>query len=139
MAKDPNKKKDQRSRLLPVASVLQSVLGSGRSPLSEQFTHWKLMRCWPEVVGEQISKSTQPVGYYKGRLYIWVRSSTQMQELRFIVGDLKEKINKYLGREYVKFIQMTLDMKTVPRDAKGQEELNQALNKVTAYEPPPES
>jgi hypothetical protein len=107
MARDPSKKKDQRSRLLPVANVLQSVLGNGKSPLSEQFTRWKLWRCWPEVVGEQISKGTQPVGYYKGRLYVWVRSSTQMQELRFIVGDIKDRINKYLGKEYFKFIQFT--------------------------------
>lgn len=130
MARDPNKKKDQKSRLLPVANVLQTVLGNGRSPLSEQFTRWKLWRCWPEVVGEQISKNTQPVGYYKGRLYIWVRSSTQMQELRFIVGDIKDQINKYLGKEYVKFIQFTLDMKSVPNESRGQDSLNEDFNKI---------
>ena len=135
MAEGPNKKKDQRSRLMPVANVLQSVLGNGKSPLSEQFTRWKLWRCWPEVVGPNIASSTQPVSYHKGRLYIWVRSSTQMQELRFLVGDIKDRINDYLGREYVKFIQFTLDQKSVPQDPKDQQEIADSLNRTGVFLP----
>lgn len=131
MARDPSKKKDQKSRLMPVSSVLQSVLGNGKSPLSEQFTRWRLWRCWHEVVGETMSQSTQPVGYHKGRLYVWVSSSTQMQELRFLVGEIKDRINKYLGREYVKFIQFTLDKKSVPLAGQMKDDLEQALGSAT--------
>lgn len=37
-----------------------------------------------------------------------------MQEMRFMVGSIKDKINHHLGREYVAFIQFTLDRKSVP-------------------------
>ena len=54
-----------------------------------------------------------------------------MQELRFLVGDIKDRINKYLGREYVKFIQFTLDKKSVPLAGQMKEELEEALGSAT--------
>ncbi len=103
-----------RSRLLPASNVLQALLANGKSPLSEQFTRWKLWRNWEEIVGPSIGKHSSPVDFKKGRLTVWVSSSARMQEMRFLVGSIKDKINKYLGREYVKFVQFTLDRKSVP-------------------------
>ncbi|MCB0407042.1 MAG: DUF721 domain-containing protein [Bdellovibrionales bacterium] len=119
----------KRSRLLPAANVLQALLSNGKSPLSEQFTRWKLWRNWEEIVGPSIGKNSQPVGFSKGRLYVWVSSSARMQEMRFLVGKIKDKINAHLGCEYVKFIQFTLDRKSVPSLEESEEGLRDFLSK----------
>lgn len=124
MSHDP-----KRSRLLPASNVLQSLLSNGKSPLSEQFTRWRLWRNWEEVVGETIAKNSCPVDFSKGRLYVWVSSSARMQEMRFMVGSIKDKINAYLGREYVKFIKLTLDRKSVPDQEDSQKAVRDFLSK----------
>ena len=63
--------KGRKSELTATADVLQSLLQNSKSPLTEQFIRWKVWKAWPEVVGEEISRSTLPVGNLKGTLYIW--------------------------------------------------------------------
>jgi predicted nucleic acid-binding Zn ribbon protein len=104
------KKKD----LTAVSDVLQNLLENSKLPISEQFTRWKLWRKWDEVVGPTLAPHTLPVGFLRGTLYIWVKSSAWMQQLSFAAGPLKSKINSYLGREYVRQIRFTLDRHSVP-------------------------
>lgn len=125
MSKDPK----NSSRLLPVSNVLQSLLANGKSPLSEQFIRWKLWRNWPEIVGPTLAKNCQPVGFRKGRLYVWVNSSTRLQEMRFMIGHIKDKINKHLEREWVKYIQLTLDKKSVPDLEESSESFKEFIDK----------
>lgn len=106
--------KRPKSNLSEVSKVLQTLLGNGKSPLSDQFLRWKLWRFWPQVVGVSLSKISEPVGYDRGRLQIWVRSSAQMQEIRFFEETLKLKVNEYVGREWVYSIRFTLDRKGIP-------------------------
>jgi len=119
MTKDPKKKK---SDLSAVSKVLQTVLGNGKSPLSDQFLRWKLWRFWPQVVGETLGKICEPVGFDRGRLYIWVRSSARMQEMRFFEDNIKLKVNEYVGRQWVRNIRFTLDRKDVPTTAEASSE-----------------
>lgn len=114
--------------MLPASNVLQSLLSNGKSPMSEQFTRWRLWRHWDEVVGDTIAKHSCPVDFSKGRLYVWVSSSARMQEMRFLIGNIKDKINAYLGRDYVKFIQLTLDRKSVPSKEESQKAIKDFLS-----------
>ena len=97
-----------------MANVLQALLGNGKSPLSDQFLRWRLWRFWPDVVGATIGKSCEPVGYKYGNLTLWVRSSARMQEMRFLHNNIREKVNAYVGREWVKYVTFTLDRRSVP-------------------------
>ena len=80
---------NRKSHLSPVASVLQSLLQNSKSPLSEQFIRWRLWQKWDEVVGEEIAKHSMPVSYLDGTLYVWVKSAPRMQEMTFLVREIR--------------------------------------------------
>ena len=107
---------DQKKRreLAPASKVLQTLLGNGKSPLSDQFLRWKIWRFWAKVAGPTLASHCEPVGYDRGRLIVWVKSSARMQEIRFVEKSLKQKVNEYVGREWVKYVRFTLDRRGVP-------------------------
>lgn len=123
------KGKKPKSELMPASKVLQTLLGNGKSALSDHFLRWKLWRFWEQVVGPSLGKECEPVGYERGRLYIWVKSSVRMQEVRFFEAELTEKINKFLGQKWVRQMRFTLDRRGVPASATEQAALRETLEK----------
>lgn len=116
-----------KTDLLAASKVLQTVLGNGKSPLSDQFLRWKIWRFWPKIVGDTLGKQCEPVGYERGRLFIWVKSSARMQDIRFFETTLKEKVNEHVGRTWVRSIRFTLDRHGVPTTAQVSEEFKKYL------------
>ena len=45
-----------------------------------------------------------------------------------MIGNIKDKINAYLGRDYVKFIKLTLDRKSVPTKEESDRAIKQFLS-----------
>lgn len=125
-------KKGRKSSLTASAEVLQSLLQNRKSPLTEQFIRWKVWNAWPEVVGPEIARSTLPVGYLKGTLYIWVRSAPRMQEMIFMLETLQNRINQFCGSRWVKSIRLTLDRRTVPQLADASKEMRDFLGPLMA-------
>jgi predicted nucleic acid-binding Zn ribbon protein len=99
---------------LTSSQVLQSLLEDGKSELSEQFLRWKLWKKWPEIVGETISQNSEPMSFFNGTLYVWVKSSTWSHHLSFMVEELKQKLNDQAGERWVRRIQFTTDRGSVP-------------------------
>jgi predicted nucleic acid-binding Zn ribbon protein len=120
------------SKLKNGSEVLQSLLENGKSPLSSQFLRWKLWAKWSEFVGPTIANNSEPVGYDKGVLYLWVKNSTWMQQFVFMREPIKETVNKKLGQRFIKDIRLTLDKKAVPRSAEESEELKKTLEQLQA-------
>lgn len=108
------RKKRSKSQLDSASDVLQSLLQNGKSPLSEPFIRWRLWNSWPDVVGE-LHKYTLPVGFDQGKLILWVSDSARMQELIFFRDQIRQKVNDYLGRSWVRSVQLTMDRKKVPK------------------------
>ena len=108
-------RKPKQSRLEAASDVLQSVLGNGKFPLSHEFARWRLWSRWDEVVGESIAKHSMPVAYKQGCLYVWVNNSARLQEMTFMVRQIKENINTYVGKKWVNNIRFTLDRKSIPK------------------------
>lgn len=104
----------RRGDLQGASKVLQRVLGNGKSPLSDQFLRWKIWSFWPKIVGATLGKACEPVGYERGKLYVWVKSSARMQDIRFFETTLKEKVNEHVGSQWVRYIKFTLDRHGVP-------------------------
>lgn len=115
--------------LTPVGNVLHSLFENSKSELSDQFLRWKLWQMWPQIVGPTLGKCSEPVAYQKGRLFIWVNHSARMQEMTFIVRDLRDKVNEFAGKKWVRSIKFTLDRREIPTSAEGQEDLRNALSK----------
>lgn len=116
-----NNKKN--SDLVLGSEVLHSLFENGKSELSKQFIRWKLWAQWPDFVGASIGKNSEPVGYRDGVLYVWAKNSSWMQQMIFILEPMKEQINTRLGMKYVRSIVLTLDRKSVPKEALSSDEL----------------
>ncbi len=104
----------RKGKLTASSNVLQNLLESGKSPLSDQFLRWKLWARWKEIVGPSIAEQTDPVGYRFGTLYVWVKNSSWMQQLIFMQETITNTINTKLGETYVKNIRFTMDRRSVP-------------------------
>lgn len=86
----------------PLGDLLQEELkGLG---LAERLREAEIWRLWPEVVGPAVSSRAQPVRIINGTLTVAVSSGPWMQELSFLKGMMKEKLNDHLGGEVVREI-----------------------------------
>ena len=121
------KKPGTKSELQTASKVLQTLLANGKSPLSDQFLRWKVWRFWPKIVGETLGAVCEPVGYDRGRLYIWVKGSARMQEMRFFEDTLKQKVNEHVGKTWARSIRLTLDRHGIPKSAEVSEEFKKFL------------
>ena len=95
-------KKRGKGTLLDAELVLQSLFENSKSPLAHGFQRWNLEREWPKVVGAQLGMATRPVDYNKGVLFVAVKNSALLTELIFLREHLIEKINKHVGKSWVK-------------------------------------
>jgi predicted nucleic acid-binding Zn ribbon protein len=118
------------SKLYNSSEVLQGLFENGKSALSEQFIRWKIWRKWSDYAGPSIGAVSEPVGYRRGTLYVWVKNASWMQQLIFMLEPLKESINKKLEISYVKSIHLTLDRKAVPSDSQDKSDLRVAVEKL---------
>lgn len=110
------------------SEVLQALFENGKSELSVQFIRWKLWKKWSEFVGPSMAAVSEPVGYQRGVLYVWVSNSAWMQQLVFMREHMRDAINKKLEQEYVREVRLTMDKKSVPRDAMASAELKESLS-----------
>lgn len=117
----------KRPKLNDATEVLQSLLTKSSMPLSNEYNRWRLIRHWPEVVGEPLSKRTFPIKYYKGHLYIWASSSSGMQQFYFISDVVQKKINHFMNKNWVHKITWTQNKGLLDKIS---EEDKEALNKM---------
>ncbi|MEI7974102.1 MAG: DUF721 domain-containing protein [Bdellovibrio sp.] len=123
-------RKKREGEPLSSTEVLQSLFERPDDPLSDQFLRWKIWRQWESIVGASLSQASEPVGYLRGTLYIWVKNSVWMQQLVFIKEPLKEKVNRHVGRVYVKKVHLTLDRRSVPQDLQQKRALEARLGSL---------
>lgn len=110
--------------------VLQGLFENGDSTLSQQFIRWKLWKMWSNYVGHSIATISEPVGYQKGTLYVWVKNSSWLQQLAFMLEPIKTSINEKLGFNYVNVIYLTLDRKKVPHSTEETEHLKRSVQNL---------
>jgi hypothetical protein len=117
-------------KLINSSEVLHALFENGKTQLSLQFLRWKLWKMWADYAGPTIAAASEPVGYSKGILYLWVKSASWMQQLVFMREPLAKKINEKLRFKYVYEIRLTLDRRSVPSDALASEELKQQIANI---------
>ncbi|MGZ5278853.1 MAG: DUF721 domain-containing protein [Pseudobdellovibrionaceae bacterium] len=112
----------KKAKLSAGSEVLQALFENGKSELSVHFIRWKLWKKWTEYVGPTMAGVSEPVGYQRGVLHVWVKNSAWMQQMVFMREHMRDSINKKLQQEYVKEIRLTMDRKSVPADALASQE-----------------
>jgi hypothetical protein len=86
----------------PLPGLLQECLHS--LGLAERLREAEIWRIWAEVVGATVAARAQPLRIINGTLAVAVSSAPWIQELRFMTGMIKEKLNSRLGGEVVREI-----------------------------------
>jgi len=72
--------------------------------LADRLREADIWRLWPEVVGPTVAARALPLRIIKGTLTVVVSSGPWKQELGFLKGMMKDKLNDRLGAEVVKEI-----------------------------------
>lgn len=86
----------------PLPGLVQESLG--QLGLAERLRDAEIWRVWDEVVGAVVAARARPLRIINGTLTVAVSSAPWMQELRFMTGMMKEKLNRRLGAEVVRDI-----------------------------------
>jgi hypothetical protein len=87
---------------LPLGDVArQEITALG---LADRLREADIWRLWPEVVGPTVAARAIPLRIIKGTLTVAVSSGPWKQELGFLKGMMKDKLNERLGCEVVKDI-----------------------------------
>ena len=105
---------DFKSKFQTGAEVLQKLLESQVGPVSDQYLRWKLWLGWKDIVGETVSKHSEPISYRNGLLWLWVENAVWVQQMGFMSESIKEAINKKFRPGFVKEIRFTQDRRQVP-------------------------
>jgi len=92
-------KRPRMARPQPLACLLPTSLHD--LGLADRLREAEIWRVWSDVVGEALAARTQPVRIIDGILTVAVSSAPWMQELRFMTGAMKEKLNSRLGGDIV--------------------------------------
>ena len=104
-----NQRKD---KLTSLKDIIASILGDSDLPFNpDDALIWKV---WDEAVGPAISKNAHPLWIRDRNLRVSVTDPIWLQELRFVEGTMREKINEKLGREAVEKIEFRLGSKLKP-------------------------
>jgi predicted nucleic acid-binding Zn ribbon protein len=90
-----------------VGDILPDVLK--RLRVAEKTEEVKLLHEWPEIVGEAVSRRSQPLAVRKGLLVIAVENSAWMQEIRFHQKELLERVRQRHPKLKVKGIRLVLE------------------------------
>jgi len=88
-----------KNSLTPLKDVIANLLGNGALPFNPDDA--RIWKEWDDVVGPAISKNAQPLWIKNGRLRVTVSDPIWLQELKFVEEDIREKLNKKLGRKAV--------------------------------------
>lgn len=102
------RKKRHEEQLLSATNVLQTLLEGQKLPISHAYQVWKLQQHWKDIMGETISEHSHPLFYMRGTLFIWSENSTWTQEFTFLSEFIKQKINAYVGRPWIKSLRFQL-------------------------------
>lgn len=88
-----------RNSFTPLKDIIGNLLGKGALPFNPDDANiWKV---WDDVVGPGIAKNARPSWIKNGKLRVMVSDPIWLQELKFVEKDIREKLNKKLGRKAV--------------------------------------
>jgi len=59
---------------------------------------------WPEVAGPKMAAKTRAESVFRGRMTVLAQNPAWVQECTFMRIQIKDKLNKMLGREVIKEI-----------------------------------
>ena len=110
-----------REKPMRVAEALAGYLR--KSGLGDRLDEVSAVDEWPEKVGDRIAAVTEPLHVANGVLFVGVRSSAWLMELRMMEADVRRRLNedRTKGRiEKIRFVMEGGEEPRGPRRPRGQ-------------------
>ena len=84
----------KNKRFFSASSVIDKLFVGKEAHFSEIYFLFQLKRSWKFLAGSEIAKLASPVQFKNQVLTLKMPDATHVQEMRFVLDMLKEKINK---------------------------------------------
>ncbi len=82
-----------------ISVILNSLLT--KKKLKKKIADCKVFEIWDDVAGEKIAEKTEPLELRKGVLKVMVSDHVWLQQLQFLKEEIKDRLNKKLGKKSV--------------------------------------
>ena len=95
----------KRGDLKNISKIIEDVFSQKHFRIG--IDNIKVQDAWVKTMGKNIQKYTYKVYYQKGILYVKLKSSVLKEELTFEKVKIIKIINKELGKEYIKDMELS--------------------------------
>ena len=95
----------KRGELKNISKIIEDVFSQKHFRIG--IDNIKVQDAWGKTMGKNIQKYTYKVYYKKGVLYVKLKSSVLKEELTFEKVKIIKLINKELGKEYIKDMELS--------------------------------
>ena len=95
----------KRGELKNISKIIEDVFSQKHFRIG--IDNIKVQEAWVKTMGNNIQKYTYKVYYKKGILYVKLKSSVLKEELTFEKVKIIKLINKELGKEYIKDMELS--------------------------------
>ena len=95
-------REENKFKIKSIKDVLKEVIT--QKPLIKGVQNVRICNSWGEVMGENIQKYTTQVRFSHNILYVSLKSAPLKMELKFNIEVIKARLNKHLGKEFIKKI-----------------------------------
>lgn len=89
-----------------IEKIVLKMIGTQKN--QNQYNLFKLRSCWPEVVGKINAIHCGPVKLERRILFLQADSSVWSNQLIYYKKELLQKVNQFMGNEYVKDVRFSL-------------------------------
>lgn len=96
---------NKRGEVKNLSKVIQDVFSQKHFRIG--IDNVKVQDAWVKTMGKNIQKYTYKVYYKKGILHVKLKSSVLKEELTFEKVKIIKLINKELGKEYIKEMELS--------------------------------
>jgi hypothetical protein len=93
----------KRGDLVHLKDIISAIFSDSKLPFNPDDA--RIWQEWDDVVGDPICRHARPAWVKEGRLRVKVTDPIWLQELDFLGENIKDRLNKRLGREAVKKIE----------------------------------
>ena len=95
----------KRGELKNISKVVEEVFSQKHFRIG--IDNIRVQDAWVKTMGDNIQKYTYKVYYKRGILYVKLKSSVLKEELTFEKAKIIKLLNKELGKEYIKEMELS--------------------------------
>src|SRR5512134_1542582 len=93
-------------QLTGISPLVRSLLQNAEASYPDQ-TH-RVWEVWERAVGPEVAKRTSPISLRRGTLLVAVATAPWMQQLSFLRENIRDSVNRTLGRDLVREVRFLL-------------------------------